>query len=691
MEKKNKKIMLLLFVVFMTNVFFSQTGIVDVPVSSPAYPYVQRMINTRIMSIDVQGRFRGSQGVVRYDLAEFGSNMLDYLGRTYDTKIEELEKRLNQLQNLNWEPRISNIENTIFAFDDRLSYLNSTLLQLEKEVSDILEVIQIGQPINEENIVFQNIAQGAIEVAEKTAQKEVQKIAETSLSTLTIYQEQLDKFELEVKALNEKFDNVTQSLNNIFIDYVEKNQENFKNYIDFRINSEIDALKTSLTNIARYEVALLNDSISSTITSLDMRVANLESQNNPQERDYLELNRRINENEAKLNYILENITISDAEINNSDKFLGIQADIEGLKMRTDNILLELSSLSDQIKTNKSYIETFDARHVYYNNSIIDMQKKYESLLEQINFQNKKMDSIIFEISKLSSNSTETLLSLNDANLKNLEERVSSLERTIGIYYDEMGQLSVYVSTFEKLTKDFEGLKRTVEINSTGMSNLQKQMESIDAQVKSLSKLNNLDQETLTHMGDIAELSLNYNLLGNNIENLRKEQFQLSNDIINLESRINEIENVLGNFQITSAEIQELRKAYNDLLDRYYAFRSEWEYTTDTTILKNDIKAELSQDLSLEIVGLEKNINSLSNELYNLDLRLANIEKTFVTYEENIRKLTLNNEETLKRVEAVENSLIEIQKPQQNYWIPLTTGLLGVAAGVIVTWFILSSQ
>ena len=691
MEKKNKKIMLLLFVVFMTNVFFSQTGIVDVPVSSPAYPYVQRMINTRIMSIDVQGRFRGSQGVVRYDLAEFGSNMLDYLGRTYDTKIEELEKRLNQLQNLNWEPRISNIENTIFAFDDRLSYLNSTLLQLEKEVSDILEVIQIGQPINEENIVFQNIAQGAIEVAEKTAQKEVQKIAETSLSTLTIYQEQLDKFELEVKALNEKFDNVTQSLNNIFIDYVEKNQENFKNYIDFRINSEIDALKTSLTNIARYEVALLNDSISSTITSLDMRVANLESQNNPQERDYLELNRRINENEAKLNYILENITISDAEINNSDKFLGIQADIEGLKMRTDNILLELSSLSDQIKTNKSYIETFDARHVYYNNSIIDMQKKYESLLEQINFQNKKMDSIIFEISKLSSNSTETLLSLNDANLKNLEERVSSLERTMGIYYDEMGQLSVYVSTFEKLTKDFEGLKRTVEINSTGMSNLQKQMESIDAQVKSLSKLNNLDQETLTHMGDIAELSLNYNLLGNNIENLRKEQFQLSNDIINLESRINEIENVLGNFQITSAEIQELRKAYNDLLDRYYAFRSEWEYTTDTTILKNDIKAELSQDLSLEIVGLEKNINSLSNELYNLDLRLANIEKTFVTYEENIRKLTLNNEETLKRVEAVENSLIEIQKPQQNYWIPLTTGLLGVAAGVIVTWFILSSQ
>ncbi|PNR94153.1 hypothetical protein [Petrotoga sp. 9PWA.NaAc.5.4] len=691
MEKKNKKIMLLLFVVFMTNVFFSQTGIVDVPVSSPAYPYVQRMINTRIMSIDVQGRFRGSQGVVRYDLAEFGSNMLDYLGRTYDPKIEELEKRLNQLQNLNWEPRISNIENTIFAFDDRLSYLNSVLLQLEKEVSDILEVIQIGQPINEENIVFQNIAQGAIEVAEKTAQKEVQKISETSLTTLTIYQEQLDKFESEVKALNEKFDKVTQSLNNLFTDYIEKNQENFKNYIDFQINREIDALKTSLTNIARYEVALLNASISSTITSLDMRVANLESQINPQERDYLELNRRINENEAKLNYILENITISDAKVNNNDKFLWIQADIEGLKMKTDNILLELSSLSDQIKTNKSYIETFDARHFYYNNSINDMQKKYESLLEQINFQNKKLDSIIFEISKLSSNSTETLLSLNDTNLKNLEERVSSLERTMGIYYDEMGKLSVYASTFEKLNKDFEALKRTVEINSAGMSNLQKQMESIDAQVKALSKLNNLDQETLTHMGDIAELSFNFNVLGNNIENLRKEQFQLSNDIINLESRINEIENALGNFQITSAEIQELRKAYNDLLDEYYVFRSQWEYTTDTMVLKNDIKAELSQNLSLEIVGLERNINSLSNELYNLDLRLTNIEKTFVTYEDNIRKLTLNNEETLKRVEAVENSLIEIQKPQQNYWIPLTTGLLGVAAGVIITWFILSSQ
>lgn len=57
--------------------------------------------------------------------------------------------------------RINNIESTLFAYDDRLSYLNSSIIQLEQNVSDILAVIQPGHPLNKDNIVFQNILQSS--------------------------------------------------------------------------------------------------------------------------------------------------------------------------------------------------------------------------------------------------------------------------------------------------------------------------------------------------------------------------------------------------------------------------------------------------------------------------------------------------------------------------------------------------
>lgn len=66
----------LLILVFSITIF-SQVNIVDLPTSSPLYSQVIKMVETGIMSIDNQGRFRGTQEVLRYDLAEFGVNMLD--------------------------------------------------------------------------------------------------------------------------------------------------------------------------------------------------------------------------------------------------------------------------------------------------------------------------------------------------------------------------------------------------------------------------------------------------------------------------------------------------------------------------------------------------------------------------------------------------------------------------------------
>lgn len=81
--------------------------------------------------------------------------------------------------------------------------------------------------------------------------------------------------------LNEKYDKSLESLSSLIVTVPQDTKEEFQNYIDITIEKEIDALKTSLRSIAKYQTALLESSLDSTLTSLDVRVTTLEGRISP--------------------------------------------------------------------------------------------------------------------------------------------------------------------------------------------------------------------------------------------------------------------------------------------------------------------------------------------------------------------------------------------------------------------------
>ena len=676
-----KKIVLFLLFTFISLSLLSQTNISDLQPSSPIYPQVVRMVESGIMYLDNQGRFRGSQQVLRYDLAEFGSNMLDYVDGLYGQDLQEISNRLLKLENLNTEIRLYNLESTVFAHDDRLSYLDSTIQNLGKNVSDILKVIDPSQPINEDNIIFQEISQGAIDIAKKTAQDEVQMIADSSMASLTIFQEQLHNFEQEVKNLNTKYDQTIESLESVLLTSTQENREELKNYIDMLLNLEIDGLRTSLTNIAKNEVYLYNDTLSATLNNLDQRILRIESEILPYENSYNELSKKINENEAKLNFILSNVSTSiSSETLNDELLLGIRADIEGLKVKTNNLSNDLTVLFDQVSSNQSYIETFDARHAYYNSKILDLQNKYNTLSGQIIIQNKKLDNIIFELSKLTPTSSEMVAPQYTIDIKNLQERVSSLERTIGAYYDQIGELTVYATMFEEFNDNLNELYLALEKNNGDIQTLKEQTEALNAQISSLATLTNLNKDTLSQIGDITKIAETVDYLNDNYQDLNRTNAQLQNDLIQVENRLYNIENTLNNFQITSSEIEELKNSYNSLLEKYYEIKSESEYLNDPMMLKNDLKAELSQQLATELVSLEKELKNIEDELSSVESRISNLEKTVFLHDESIAMLSQKTDETVEKINNLESSVQQIEKPNQTYISSIIIGLVGVLVG-----------
>lgn len=687
-----KKIAFLMTLILVLSInTFSQTNIVDLQPSSPIYPQVVRMVESGIMFLDNQGRFRGSQQVLRYDLAEFGSNILDFVEGNYGSKIEELSKKITALENMNIQTRLYNLESTIFAHEDRLSYMDSTLINLNKNVSDILNVLDPSQPVNEDNVLIQNIVQEAVEVARKASEKEIQRIADTSMASLTIYETKLKEFVSEVDQLNEKYENTIESLNYVLVDVTQSNQEELRNFVDKKIEVELDALKTALHNIAKNEVALFGDTISSTFTTLDKRISDLEGQVNPYMNNYIKLENKVEENEAKINYLIRNFSTDPTVSTITDyQMLDIKTEIEGLKLRTNNLSTDLKIITDQINSNRSAIETFDAKHFYYNSKINEMQNNYNYLSEQIIMQNKKIDNLLFEVSKISPTQTPKADTQELTEIRNLQERVSSLERTIGIYYDQIGQLNIYAVSYEEMKNDLDEIKRIIEKNEGDIQTLKNNNETLQAQLKSLSNLANLDQESILQLGDITKLSENVNILNDSYDTLKKNNLQIQNDLVQVENRLIKVENTLNNFEVTSSEIKELKDSYNSLLQQYYEIKSETDYLTDPISMKNDIETELSRKLATDIVALEKEIANINKKISSIESRASNLEKSFVVYDETLVKVSQKTDENIKRLDKLESSVQTIEQPSQSFIPSIITGLIGVAVGAGVVYLLLSN-
>jgi len=296
---------------------------------------------------------------------------------------------------------------------------------------------------------------------------------------------------------------------------------------------------------------------------------------------------------------------------------------------------------------------------------------------------------MYELSSLSQTGTQSqTIETSPIDIKNLQERVASLERTFGVYYDQVSQLSYYAVTFEDIQNNYSDLKRILDKNSTQVEELKQNLEVLSAQIKAITSLTDLNQDSLTTLKNMSTISQKLYSIESNLEILNRNNYNISNEVVALDNRLSNIEKTLGDFQVSSSEIKELKSAYDQLLSKYYDLKIEAEYYTDPKLLKDDLKIELYNELSSEIIVLDKNIVELDNNLKNLESRILQIEKAMIYYDENMSQVTFNTQETATKVVELEKKIE--QKESKDFSTTFITSLLGVAVGALVTWLVLST-
>ncbi|MDK2945298.1 hypothetical protein [Geotoga petraea] len=674
-----KKILVLL-IITINILTFAETNIVDLKPSSPAYPHVIRMVENNIMDLDNQNRFNGSNNVPRYDLAIFGSKFLDHLENKYGEKIFEFENRLAIFENQNLTSRVENLENTFFNYDEIVSKLNSNYTDLNKKVNDLVKLVTPGNELNKDNVVFQNIVENAQKAAEEAAIDQLENLRKQTLSTVIEFENKLQSFQEQVNTLNSKYDKSIEYLNTIIVSREEESREDLRKYVDSKFNNEMDALKTSLRNIANSEIGYLEENIEDEFNNINQRISNIENNQNLFNSDRMNsLESQISDIEDKISY-LEEYTVPSSPSENEEE-LELNAKYHYLENQIERLKNTFDLLDDQVSFNKSYIDSFSNREEIMNSKMESLNEKYNNLESEIIFVGKKVDNVLYQMSNMKNPE------LNDEELINISERISSLERFISNFSDEINQLSVYSKGFENINNRIDNIDNALDKNQAIMDNIENTFETFKAQMNSISSIANLDEESLAKIGNLGNMAVRISDNQGKIDSLNNTVFQNQNKLEILNAQVNEINSSLENFNINSTEISELKADIESLFDEYYSIKNEIQDNISSQEFKNEIKNEIRSEVSSELIARDRRINNLETQLNQLkQTGETNSNNSNISYADN--SLSIKNAE---KIEELNQQIEAINKPEQfNLWSNITTGLVGVGVGAFITWFILSS-
>ncbi|MDN5342092.1 hypothetical protein OF820_13560 [Oceanotoga sp. DSM 15011] len=680
-----KKIIVFLFMIVISSFAFSQTNIKDLKPSSPSYPHVIRMIENGIMTLDNQGRFNGSETMPKYDIAVFGSKILDYLEGIYGNKIVDFENRIAYIEQAKPIERIENLESMVNTFDLRIENYDQDVKLLTKQVSDILKVITPGENLEADNVIYKNIVENTNKVAEKAAKEELQKISEETLVQMTEFNKKMENFEKQVQLLNQKYDKNTEYLNTLIMSNEQKSREELKNYVDMKFNNEIDALKTTLRNIANSEIGYYSTTLESTLMKMDSRIVNIE--NSIKDINTLNLNSydsKLNDIEAKLKAYENKIIDSTLDDKDPSSQL-IKAEIESLKIDLNKIQNEIKGIQDSNKYNKSYIESFDQREKYYINLLNQTNEKFDNLSSELIFQGKKIDSLMFQISKNDINKSEE--NTYDPQMQNLTQRISSLERFMSIYSDQIGQIDIYSKGFEDLENKVQKNSDIIQKINSEDKKYKEDYEQLNSKINSITNLINVTNEDITKLGDIKLIGTRIGSIEQKYEIINENSFNNKNNIQDLNYRLSNLEKSISNFDINKEQINKLNESYEELIKKYYNLLEEIDSQTNLKTALDDVKLELRNEISSEFIARDSRIERIERDITSIQEKEYNNSS-----DENINYVgeTLAKQNT-QEIEKLQKKIEELEKPNTfNLWSTVTTGIVGVAVGAAITWFILSS-
>ena len=562
---------------------------------------------------------------------ENGNENLDYLRLNSinidnDIKHKELINMNNILQRQNKELR-QNTREMRYKINDLLNNITSLRMdnqRLNSEKNKLL--IQITNLENEFDI-NKNLSMNELELKSNQITELNEEIMRLNMI--------LDEKENEIIALNNSNGNGINELN--YMESEENNNININEYIN-----QINALKEE-------NEFLKNRNEENGEANNNERINILNKDNQKLKLLYNNLK---NEYEKMKNYYLSmNNQKNSFEIKQND----YQKNINELNLKLNALQKENNNLKNLVNNQNSLLRNNKQNNNSMNNN--EAQLQINQLLEENNMLKEQIDQNNYNNDKLSYLKNDVKEKSNEIN--DLNSKIKEL----------MSQLTVSKNVSSDLSKQNIKYKKDIEQLNNKLNNLEK--ENINNQ-QQIQELNNLNNKLKIKVYSIDSGSLNFNkqmeqqliilkqkneeleekLLNsnNNISQEKKlliiENTELKNEILNLKTQINELENENHNNILQISKLDELEKQLKEAKNECQMNFNELKVKDNENkklldIIKN--KEKENEELQHQIIQHKKLIN-IVNESVN---------------EENEDKKSMNEKE--EYLEKMELELAEIKK------------------------------
>mgnify|MGYP000922651525 FL=1 len=699
-----RKFFLVFIFIFVSIPVFS-LEIRDLKPSSPYYSQVVRMVTDGLLELDSQGRFNGSSNVMRFDIAFFGANLIDYLDKKYSSSFDDFEKRISQIDTESLENRINNIETTLYNYDSKIismekkidskiSGLNSDIAQQKSRVEALEKFMNIDGPLDTDSAIFKVILDNAAAIANDTAKK----TADSYLKTLMSFSEQsnkkVDLFQSELLRIEEKLDKTTDSISFLFAQYEEKNRQQLNDYAKQRLDSEMEGIKVALRNIVNSHIGFYNQTAEATLSALRDRIAALEYSGQNQ------YEKRFNDIISRLAYLESKETVStfQSTVQNDTELLIIKKDIESLANDIKDNKTLYDKLNNRVEYINAFIDTYDNRNEYFTRKLSELESK-----------NSDVNSFVGELRQMLENIKATSnqsipSSITDYVLKNdfvnLQQEVRLMQEYINMYSDKLSQLYIYTIKANEYDEKFKISEKTQSAQNESIQKLLLRTDSVESQINSLSSLIKLDKDTLNTIGNVASIAKRVGESEKKLEDLSSLVYENQNklELIYNSDLLKQSNSLVS--EINKNEIQKLKEDYDFLVKSYILLKNQTvspettkiAETVDLSNMKTEIKRELSSDLASELIKLQSDMSDIKKTVFSLSTKYNEInaekasKKEVADIELSVQKVTASSELSLK-VTEMEKQISELQKPNQDiFWSSTISGVLGVAVGALITTF-----
>ncbi len=702
-----RKFFLVFIFIFVSIPVFS-LEIRDLKPSSPYYSQVVRMVTDGLLELDSQGRFNGSSNVMRFDIAFFGANLIDYLDKKYSSSFDDFEKRISQIDTESLENRINNIETTLYNYDSKIismekkidskiSGLNSDIAQQKSRVEALEKFMNIDGPLDTDSAIFKVILDNAAAIANDTAKK----TADSYLKTLMSFSEQsnkkVDLFQSELLRIEEKLDKTTDSISFLFAQYEEKNRQQLNDYAKQRLDSEMEGMKVALRNIVNSHIGFYNQTAEATLSTLRDRIAALEySGQNQYEKRFNDIISRLVYLESK-----ETVPAFQSTVQNDKELLIIKKDTQSLANDIKDTKTLYDNLNNRVEYINAFIDTYDNRNEYFTRKLSELESK-----------NSDVNSFVGELRQMLENIKATSnqsipSSITDYVLKNdfvnLQQEVRLMQEYINMYSDKLSQLYIYTIKANEYDEKFKISEKTQSAQNESIQKLLLRTDSVESQINSLSSLIKLDKDTLNTIGNVASIAKRVGESEKKLEDLSSLVYENQNklELIYNSDLLKQSNSLVS--EINKNEIQKLKEDYDFLVKSYILLKNQTvspettkiAETVDLSSMKTEIKRELSSDLASELIKLQSDMSDIKKTVFSLSSKYNEInaekasKKEVADIELSVQKVTASSELSLK-VTEMEKQISELQKPNQDiFWSSTISGVLGVAVGALITYFLLS--